>query len=186
MKIDDNLHWLLSYYRSSEISGALFFGQLARGLKPSAIQCDMTRHFADEAQHARYWTQCLEQLGVEPLKLDKAYQDQYIAATGMPGNLMEILALTLVFENRVVTQYNLHSSGDELPAVVHDTLKTIMTDEQWHLEWIRGALLEMEDEYGRDHIQQTLKRYTEADREVYANTIQEHRQRIDHLTLAQR
>jgi spore germination protein YaaH len=186
MEIDENLHWLLSYYRSSEISGALFFGQLARGLKPSAIQCDLTRHFADEAQHARYWTQCLERLGTEPLKLGTAYQDQYIAATGMPGNLMEILALTQVFENRVITQYNLHANSDELPLAVRDTLQLIMTDEQWHLEWIRGALVEMESEYGRDHIRKTLKRFTAADREVYANTIQEHRQRIDHLALAQR
>ena len=149
MKIDENLHWLLSYYRNSEISGALFFGQLARGLKPSAVQCDMTRHFADEAQHASYWTQCLQQLGAQPLKLGTAYQDQYLAATGMPSNLMEILALTQVFENRVITQYNLHSSGDELPSPVRNTLDKIMTDEQWHLEWIRGALLDMEDEYGK-------------------------------------
>lgn len=186
MKIDENLHWLLSYYRISEISGALFFGQLARGLKPSAVQCDMTRHFADEAQHASYWTQCLQRLGGQPLKLGTAYQDQYLAATGMPSNLMEILALTQVFENRVITQYNLHTACDQLPPAVRATLGKIMTDERWHLEWIRGALVDMEDEYGKDHIRQTLKRFTAADREVYANTIQEHRQRIDHLALAQR
>ena len=119
-------------------------------------------------------------------KLGTAYQDQYIAAAGMPSNLMEILALTQVFENRVVTQYNLHASSDDLPPAVGETLETIMTDEQWHLEWIRGALIDMEDDYGKDTVRQTLKRFTAADREVYANTIQEHRQRIEHLTLAQR
>ena len=52
MATTDNLHWILSFYRTSEISGALFFGQLANALRPSRIQADMTRHFADEAQHA--------------------------------------------------------------------------------------------------------------------------------------
>jgi len=186
MKIDENLQWILSYYRSSEISGALFFGQLARALKPSAIQCDMTRHFADEAQHARCWTECLEKLNAQPLKLGASYQDQYIAAAGMPTNLMEILAITQVFENRVITQYNLHARAQDLPAEVQSTLQLIMTDEQWHLQWIRGALQGMEDDYGRDHIRETLCRFTAADREVYQQTITEHGQRIEQLELAQR
>ncbi len=186
MKIDENLQWILSYYRSSEISGALFFGQLARSLKPSAIQCDMTRQFADEAQHARYWTNCLEELKAEPLKLGMCYQDQYIAAAGMPANLMEILAITQVFENRVITQYNLHAASENLAPEVQATLKVIMADEQWHLEWIRNALIDMETDYGRDNIRQTLKRFTEADREVYQKTILEHHERIDHLKLARR
>lgn len=186
MKIDPNLHWLLSYYRISEIGGALFFGQIARSLKPSPIQCDLTRHFADEAQHARYWTECLQRLSAEPLKLDQTYQNQYLAATGMPTNLMEILALTQVFENRVVTQYNLHAQSPNLPLAVRDTLERIMEDERWHLKWIREALLGMEDEFGREQIRDTLKRFTEADRDVYRQTIAEHRDRIGQLALAQR
>jgi hypothetical protein len=186
MKIDENLQWILSYYRSCEISGALFFGQLARSLKPSAIQCDMTRHFADEAQHARYWTNCLMKLEAEPLKLGSSYQDQYIAAAGLPANLMEILAITQVFENRVITQYNLHAATAELPQEVQDTLQVIMTDEQWHLEWIRNALISMEPDYGKDNIRQTLKRFTDADREVYQKTILEHAERIDNLEIASR
>src|SRR4029079_491029 len=73
--IDENLLWLLSSYRTSEISGALFFGQLARRLKPGAIQMDMTAHFADEAQHARYWTDCIAELSAAPLKLDASDTD---------------------------------------------------------------------------------------------------------------
>ena len=186
MKIDENLQWILSYYRTSEISGALFFGQLARSQKPSAIQCDMTRHFADEAQHARYWTDCLVKLEAEPLKLGVSYQDQYISAAGMPVNLMEILAITQVFENRVITQYNLHAATAKLPPEVQDTLQTIMTDEQWHLEWIRNALISMEPDYGKDNIRQTLKRFTEADRDIYQKTVREHADRISHLELASR
>ena len=184
MKIDENLHWILSFYRTSEISGALFFGELARSLRPSAIQQDMTRHFADEANHARYWTDCLEKLGVQPLKLPTAYQNQYLAAAGMPVNLMEILAITLVFEKRVVGQYTLHAKSPNLPAIVGETIKTIMKDEQWHISWIRDALKDMETEYGADNIKDTLKRFTLADREVYQKTALEHQERIGDLRLA--
>ena len=184
MKIDENLHWILSFYRTSEISGALFFGELARSLRPSAIQQDMTRHFADEANHARYWTDCLARLGVEPLKLPTAYQNQYLAAAGMPTNLMEILAITQVFEKRVVGQYALHTRSPDVPDVVHETIETIMEDEKWHIEWIRNALKGMSNEYGADNIRDTLRRFTLADREVYRNTALEHKERLCELRLA--
>ena len=184
MKIDENLHWILSFYRTSEISGALFFGELARSLRPSAIQQDMTRHFADEANHARYWTDCLEKLGAEPLKLPTAYQNQYLAAAGMPTNLMEILAITQVFEKRVVSQYSLHSKSAGVPDIVHGTIETIMEDEKWHIQWIRDVLREMEAEYGADNIKETLRRFTLADREVYQKTALEHQERIGDLRLA--
>ncbi len=184
MKIDENLHWILSFYRTSEISGALFFGELARSLRPSAIQQDMTRHFADEANHARIWTDCMEELGVQPLKLPTAYQNQYIAAAGMPANLMEILAITQVFEKRVVAQYALHRESPDVPDVVARTIETIMDDEKWHIQWIRDALHDMEDEYGADNIKDTLRRFTLADREVYQKTAEEHAERIGELRLA--
>lgn len=182
--IDENLHWILSFYRTSEIGGALFFGELARSLRPSAIQQDMTRHFADEANHARWWTDCLEELGVQPLKLATAYQNQYLAAAGMPANLMEILALTQVFEKRVVGQYALHAASPHTPEAVRRTLATIMQDERWHIRWIREALAGMESEYGADGIRDTLRRYTLADREVYRRTAREHEERIRELRLA--
>lgn len=184
MNIDKNLHWILSFYRTSEISGALFFGELARSLRPSAIQQDMTRHFADEANHARYWTDCLAKLGAEPLKLPTAYQNQYLAAAGMPTNLMEILAITQVFEKRVVSQYALHSKSPNVPDVVRQTIDTIMTDEKWHIQWIRDALKEMESDYGAGNIKDTLTRFTLADREVYEKTANEHQERIGDLRLA--
>jgi len=86
----------------------------------------------------------------------------------------------------VITQYNLHAATARLPSEVKDTLQIIMTDEQWHLEWIRNALTNMEPDYGKDNIRQTLKRFTDADREVYQKTILEHADRINHLTLANR
>ena len=177
----DSQRWLLSFYRTSEISGALFFGRLARAQRPGPIQQDLTHHFADEAQHARYWTECLQELDVTPLKLGVAYQDQYLAAAGLPANLMEVLAITSVFERRVINQYARHLNAAELEPVVTRTLHKIMEDERWHISWVRDALKEMSKEYGSDHVKATVRRFEQADREVYASTISEHSERVSFI-----
>ena len=179
--LEENELWILSFYRTSEISGALFFGRLARSVKPGPIQHDLTKHFADEAQHAWYWTSCLERLGAQPLKLNEAYQDQYMTAAGLPANLMEVLAITQVFEKRVINQYAHHSQAPGVQPEVRETLARIMTDEKWHIQWIGEALKKMEGEYGKDVVQETLKRFAEADREVYQQTVREHEERIQYL-----
>ena len=179
--LSENELWILSFYRTSEISGALFFGKLAKSMKPGEIQRDMTKHFSDEALHSWYWTSCIERLGAQALKLSEAYQDQYLAAAGMPVNLMEVLAITQVFEKRVVNQYARHSQVAGLQPEVSETLARIMIDEKWHIEWIHDALKKMESEYGKNLIEATLKRFWEADRDVYSKTMQEHEERIQGL-----
>jgi len=174
----ENDLWLLSLYRASEIHGSLFFGRLARVLRPGGIQIDLTKHFADEAQHAWYWTKCIEELGAEPLKLGESYQDQYVSVTGIPANLMEVLAITQVFEQRVVNQYALHMRTRALQPAVAKTLERIMEDERWHLQWVRDALTSLEPEYGREEIQATVRRFRDADREVYERSMQEHAERL--------
>ena len=182
----ENLQWILSFYRTSEISGALFFGELAQRLRPSAVQRDMTRHFADEACHAGYWTDCLAALGLEPLRLGSAYQDSYLDAAGLPANLMEVLAITQVFEQRVVAQYTLHAKTADMPEPVQNTLARILEDERWHVEWVREALNELRDDYGADRIAATLARYRDADRRVYRRLLDEHRDRLQALRTAHR
>lgn len=179
--LDENEKWLLSFYRTSEISGALFFGRLTKMLKPGLIQVDMTKHFADEAQHAWLWTNCIERLGEKPIQLHDSYQDQYSSAIGIPANLMEVLAITQVFEKRVVNQYARHSTIESLNPTIKDTIMTIMKDEKWHIEWVKRALEGMEGEYGKDHIQQTIDRFSKADEEVYKKTLQEHEERVIHI-----
>ena len=186
MPLSDDELFLLSYYRVSEINGSLFFGRLARALRPSPIQHDLTRHFADEARHAWYWTDCLDRLGARPLKLSEAYQDQYLEAAGLPVNLMEVLAITLVFERRVINQYAKHLAVPHLQAEVGETIERIMEDERWHVQWVRDALRGMEDRHGKEHVEATLRRYREADQEVYAKTLQEHEDRVRFLVEARR
>jgi len=179
--LSENELWLLSFYRSSEISGALFFGRLAQSIKSGPIQHDMTKHFADESTHAWLWTDCIDRLGARPLKLRQVYQDQYIAAAGMPTNIMEVLAITQVFELRVISQYSVHSQAQGLDPIIGETLHRIMEDEKWHIEWIRDALHEMENQHGKELVENTIRKFKEADREVYSHTMAEHGDRIKEI-----
>ena len=180
--LSDNEHWLLSYYRSSEINGALFFGRIARTIRGPLV-VDVTHHFADEATHASLWTRCLTDLDLPPIKVGKAYQDQYLSAVGVPANLMEVMAITQVFERRVITQYRRHLRYEGAHPAIRATIERIMRDERWHVAYVREALDGMASRYGADVIQDTLRRFTAADEEIYAKTLAEYADRMDFLAL---
>jgi hypothetical protein len=179
--VAENELWLLSYYRSSEINGALFFGRVARTVR-GPLQVDVTHHFADEASHARYWTQCISNLGHTAIKQNRSYQDQYLEAVGAPASLMEVMAITQVFEKRVIGQYHRHLRLPGTHPEVRQTIDRIMRDERWHVKYVREALAAMADRYGPELIEETLARYTAADEEVYAKTLAEYGERVDFLS----
>lgn len=180
MPLSDNDRWLLSFYRTSEINGALFFGRVARTIR-GPLQADVTHHFADEAAHASYWTRCLQELGQAPIKLARGYQDRYLEAVGLPANLMEIMAITQVFEKRVIGQYREHLRYSGTHPAVRRTIERIMQDERWHIAYVRDALAGMAESYGAAEIEATLARFAAADREVYAETLAEYGERIAFL-----
>lgn len=177
----DAERWLLSYYRASEISGALFFGRLANVIRDPRVQFDLTRHFADESQHARWWSDCMDTLGVRPTRVTSSYQDAYLEAGGAPANVMEVLAVTLAFEKRVAGSYAAHIKVKDLAPPIRTTLARIMEDEGWHIQWVSRTLREMETEYGADTVHAAIERYAAADREVYQKTLAEHDHVVDSL-----
>jgi demethoxyubiquinone hydroxylase (CLK1/Coq7/Cat5 family) len=166
--------WLLSYYRMSEIDGALFFGRLCKVIRDPRVQGDLTRHFADESQHARWWTDCMDDMSVKPMKVISSYQDAYLEAGGAPANVMEVLAVTLAFEKRVAGSYAAHTKVAELAAPIRGTLEKIMKDEGWHIQWVSKALRDFEADYGAAEVAAAIQRYSDADREVYQRTLAEH------------
>jgi demethoxyubiquinone hydroxylase (CLK1/Coq7/Cat5 family) len=177
----DAERWLLSFYRASEISGALFFGRLAGVIRDPRVQFDLTRHFADESQHARWWSDCMDTLGVRPTKVAASYQDAYLEAGGAPANVMEVLAVTLAFEKRVAGSYASHLKVQDLAPPIRTTLTRIMEDEGWHIQWVSRTLRDMEGEYGADTVQAAIDRYAAADREVYQRALAEHEDVVDSL-----
>ncbi len=178
--VSENERWLLSYYRASEINGALFFGRVARTVR-GPLLVDVTHHFTDEANHANYWTQCLHEMDLTPVPQNRAYQDQYLEAVGMPANVMEVMAITQVFEKRVIGQYGRHQRYAGTHPLARATIQKIMLDERWHVKYVRDALADLAGRYGAELIDTTLTRFTMADDEVYAKTLEEYGQRLEFL-----
>lgn len=180
-QLNDNDRWIMSFYRSSEISGALFFGRIAACVPAGPLQRDLTRHFSDESRHSWYWTKALEDLDFRPIRMKNAYQDGYLEAAGVPVNMMEILALTNVFEHRVIGQYARHLKVPGLHPVIKATIDKIVADEKWHIQWIRAALDEMGKTYGDEKVKEKIQFYRKADEEVYGKALAENESRIKHI-----
>jgi bacterioferritin (cytochrome b1) len=175
--VSENERWLLSFYRASEINGALFFGRVARTVR-GPLLVDVTHHFTDEANHANYWTQCIDDMGLTPIPQNRAYQDQYLDAVGMPANLMEVMAITQVFEKRAIGQYHQHQRFQGTHPLSRQTIQKIMVDERWHVKYVRDALKDMAGKYGAELIDETLARFAAADEEVNARSLQEYNERM--------
>ena len=179
--LSENEKWVLSFYRQSEITGALFFGRLAQYIPNNELRNEITHHFADEAQHARYWTKCINDLGADPIRLNNSYQDKYFDAIGIPANIMEILAITQIFEKRVIDQYNKHLKTNDINPIIAETFKLIMKDEAWHVKWVSEALKKMAPRFGQENIDNTIAKFKKADDEIYGNFLEEHKERVEFL-----
>ncbi|BBA97112.1 hypothetical protein RVR_2710 [Actinacidiphila reveromycinica] len=177
IRLSENELWIASFYRSSEMSGAMFFGRVARTIR-GPLQKDVTHHFADESAHASYWTNCIDSLDQRAIPMRDAYQDRYMDAVGVPASLMEVMAITLVFEKRTIGHYNQHLREANTPAPVRATIEKIMLDERWHVRYVREALQDMEQRYGKQEIEDTLARYTAADVEIYGKAMAEFEERF--------
>lgn len=182
-QLKDNERWVINFYRHSEITGALFFGRLAQYISDPVIKYDLTKHFSDESLHAWYWEDCLHQLGTHSQRSIGSYQDEYFTAIGVPTNMMEILAITQIFESRVIRQYQMHLDIEHISPVVSSTINRIMEDEKWHLKWIRDALKRLAPKYAEGSIEKTLSRYRAIDDEIYGKFCQEHSERLDFLKI---
>jgi acyl carrier protein len=171
LQISENELWLLSYYRESELAGALIFGRLARETEDDELRARLTEHCAEEAQHAWLWTQCILRVGGEPRRVAETYQSRYLAAIGRPGSLLEILALTQVFERRVIRHFRQHLRRPGTHPVVVETLERMIADEVGHIGWVKARLESLARERGDGLVRETMRRYAAIDRRIYAELL---------------
>jgi rubrerythrin len=169
LEVDRRELWILSYYRVSEIAGAMLFGKVARRIKDDRLRVLMSRHFADEARHAWLWTDAIVKVGGIPLDIPNTYQSRYGAEVGLPTSELELLAITRIFEKRVINQYRSHQRRKGTHPVVVAALQDIMVDESWHLKWVKDQLKALEKKLGKKSVTETVDRYTEIDERVYAD-----------------
>ena len=172
--IDDSTLWVLSYYRSSELAGALLMGKMARHAQDDELISILTWHFAEEARHAWRWTEFIRKLGAQPLDIKETYQSNYFSAVGILNTDIELLAITQVFEKRVAFHLTLHRSmPDNHPAVI-DLLDVMLHDEGPHIRWAFERLRAYPDQ---QLVKQTINKFAQIDEKVYINELKKFAQK---------
>ena len=154
-----NLAWRLNWYRHSELEGALLLGRMVRTADDPQLVLALTRHCADEARHAWLWARTIAELNLPTVQIFRSYQSFYADEGGAPGNLLEVLALTHIFEQRVDTEFRRELQDRSLPAAAVRTFRALVADEQDHLDWVGRWLAEQP---GADAVVERFKRIDEA------------------------
>jgi len=159
----------MNFYRDAELQGSRLLLNLHRHLRDPDSQTKLTRHLADETRHAWLWTRRICDLGGAPTAVASGYQRRMGRRIGIPGDVTELLALTVVAENRALERYRAHASRPDVDGETMAVLDAVTRDENWHLEWVEAKLNELSSNKGGSrHVTELLERYREIDREVYA------------------
>jgi bacterioferritin (cytochrome b1) len=169
MAVDARLVTLFSYYRDAELRGATLLLKLLQRMDddPDA-QVKLTKHLEDEVRHAWLWTKRITDLGGLPEKVEDGYQRRIGLEVGVPRTLEQLLALTIIVEERAQTRYLAHAAAPGVDVETLTVLHEVTKDEKWHLAWIEHKLHELAGVDGAERVQQLLVRYREVDRRVFA------------------
>jgi ferritin-like protein len=158
-----------SYYRDAELRGANLLFRLMRLVDDPEAQINLTQHLADEVRHAWLWTQRIQELGAAPVPVEDGYQVRIGKLAGIPRNLVDLFALTVVVEQRALKRYQEHARRPGTPERTLEVLRDVTRDEGWHLDWIRRKGRELAERAGEpDRMDQALRKYREIDRAVWA------------------
>lgn len=180
LEVDENELWILSFYRESELAGALVMGRLAGQTDDDELRVNLTEHCAEEANHAWLWTRTILEVGGRPRRVAETYQSRYYSQIGRPTTVLEVLALTQVFEKRVLRHFRDHLNRPGTHPAVTRTLRRMVAEEVGHIGWVKDHLDRCAREMGEAAVAETLRRFADVDRKVYAGLI-EYRDRFGEL-----
>jgi rubrerythrin len=159
---------LFSYYRDAEIRGAgLLMKMMQRERDPEA-QVLFSRHIDDETRHAWLWTKRIKDEGGLPVEVPDGYQRRLGKALGIPGNLVDLFALTVVVEERSAKRYSEHASSPICDDLTRPILRELTKDEKWHVSWMEDWCVKLAREQGKEErVRQTMERYRRVEEEVF-------------------
>jgi bacterioferritin (cytochrome b1) len=154
-----------SYYRDAELRGSNLLYRLLRLVDDPDAQIKLTQQLADETRHAWLWTERIREIGGAPVPIGKR--------VGVPRDVVDLLALTVVVEQRSLRRYREHLRRPGVPLRTQEVLRTVTHDETWHVDWIRRKARELAARGGEPgRVDDALRRYREVDRSVMAELAQ--------------
>ena len=163
---------LLNFYRASELHGGLVLGRLVQHVRDPELILRLTAHSAEEVLHAQLWTETIIAVGGRIHPVRETYQARYARFVGTPMALVEVLALTQVFERRVYRHFTEHLHRPTTHPRVRATLARMLEEEKGHLRWVKRWLDEQASVRG-GVVADALSRYAAADALVYEEMTKE-------------
>jgi bacterioferritin (cytochrome b1) len=156
-----------SYYRDAELRGSNLIYRLLRILGDPESQLLLSEHLADETRHAWLWTERIRELGGAPLPILDGYQVRIGKRAGVPRRAVDLLALTVVVEQRALRRYQEHLKREGVPERTLEVLRSVTKDEGWHIDWVRKKAREIAAAEGDpERFDRLLEKYRQIDREV--------------------
>ena len=166
------LRWI-NFYRASELHGGLLLGQLVRRVRDPKLMLELTRHSAEEVVHAQLWTETILAVGGKPRPVRDTYQARYAREVGSATGVLEVLALTQVFERRVYQHFIGHTRLTGVHPEVRKTLLRMIEEEKHHLSWVKEWL----DKQAMNRpfvVREVMARFSEIDELIYAELVDEY------------
>jgi len=160
---------LLSYYRNAELHGAGLLMHMANMEVEASALINLTRHISDETRHAAIITRHICDLGGTPQRVRDGYQRRMARAGGVPRTLLELYAATHVAESRARARYAAHLGSVHVDPKVVSLLRSISSDEEWHLKWVEERLRDLAATDGQSRVDAALRRFRDADAVVCAD-----------------
>jgi hypothetical protein len=158
-----------SYYRDAELRGSNLIYRLLRILRDDESQLNLSEHLADETRHQWLWTERIRELGGVPVQVEDGYQVRIGKRAGVPRHPVDLLALTVVVEQRALKRYQEHLKRRGVPERTLEVLRAVTRDEGWHIDWVRRKGRELADAEGEpERFDRAIARFREIDRQVWA------------------
>jgi bacterioferritin (cytochrome b1) len=170
MEITNRELSLLNFYRVSELQGGLILGRLVEHVRDPELILRLTEHSAEEVMHAQLWTETIVAVGGSPWPTSDTFQARYAAAIGAPSTLLEVLALTQVFERGVYRHFVRHLHRPGTHHYVQATLRRMLDDERGHLSWVQ-EWLNRQTGARRSAIPALMRRYGAVDAAIHGQLL---------------
>ncbi|MGH7619815.1 MAG: ferritin-like domain-containing protein [Gemmatimonadaceae bacterium] len=170
MNISERELAVLNFYRASELQGGLMLGRLVEHVRDADLIARLTEHSAEEVMHAQLWTETMVAVGGRPWPTSDTYQSRYAGAIGAPTSIVEVLALTQVFERGVYRHFVRHLRRQDTHRFVQATLRRMLDDERGHLSWVQEWLSRQTGARAAA-IPGLIRRYTDVDATIRAQLL---------------
>ncbi len=175
----DSLIRIFSFYRDAEIRGATLLMKMMQWEKDPEAQVLFSRHVADETRHAWLWTKRIRQLGGLPVQVPDGYQRRLGKALGIPFNIVDLFALTVIVEERSVVRYTQHAASRYCDELTREVLDELTKDEKWHISWMEEWMLRLaRDRGGEAKARAQLARYRDLEQQVFEDFKEDERRWI--------